>query len=210
MRDLLVDMGMDHIQDIVTHYHYLGLFLLLVFGGLGLPFPEDATLILCGVLIATGVVRLTPAVITVYAGVLAADLALYYIGYRFGRQVIERRGFRKVITPARIEYIEDKFRRRGVLLILVGRHIVGLRVQLIIVAGIMRMKAWRFLLADSVSAVFTVAALVFVGYKGGESINVLKRDITRVEHIVAVIAVAGFIIYLFYKHFQTRSAADGK
>ena len=203
-------MGMEHIQDVATHYHYLGLFLLLIFGGLGLPFPEDATLILCGVLIATGVVKPAPAVLTVYVGALAADCTLYYIGRRFGRQVIERRGFRKVITPARIEHIEEKFKRRGVLLILVGRHLVGLRVQLIIVAGIMRMKAWRFVLADSISAVFTVAALVFVGYKGGESINVLKRDITRVEHIVAVIAIAGFIAYLFYKHFQTRPAANVK
>ena len=201
---------MEHIPDIVSHFHYLGLFALLILGGMGLPFPEDATLILTGVLIASEVIRPAPALLVVYAGVLTGDCILYYLGRRFGTKVIEHRGFRKLVTPARIEYLEDKFKRRGVLLIVVGRHLVGLRAQLMVVAGIMRMKVWKFLLADAVSAVFTVSVMVFIGHKGGESINKLRRGITHAEHVLAAAAVAGFIVYLFYKYFQSRSAREVK
>ena len=36
----------------VNHFPYLGMFLLLILGEIGLPFPEDATLILSGFLTA--------------------------------------------------------------------------------------------------------------------------------------------------------------
>ena len=37
---------------LVEHFPYIGIFILLILGEIGLPFPEDATLILSGFLIA--------------------------------------------------------------------------------------------------------------------------------------------------------------
>jgi membrane protein DedA with SNARE-associated domain len=39
---------MSDISGIVEHFPYLGIFLLLILGDIGLPFPEDTTLILSG------------------------------------------------------------------------------------------------------------------------------------------------------------------
>ena len=64
----------------IENFPYLGMFILLILGGVGLPFPEDATLILCGLLISTHVIRPIPALLTVYAGLLIADLTLHFIG----------------------------------------------------------------------------------------------------------------------------------
>jgi membrane protein DedA with SNARE-associated domain len=52
---------MFEISGFVEHFKYIGIFLLLILGGIGLPFPEDATLILCGFLIAHDIIRLIPA-----------------------------------------------------------------------------------------------------------------------------------------------------
>jgi len=57
---------MPHISSIVQQFPYMGLFILLLVGGIGFPFPEDTTLILCGFLIFNGVVRPVPACIVVY------------------------------------------------------------------------------------------------------------------------------------------------
>jgi len=38
--------------SLIQHFPYLGLFILLILGTLGLPFPEDGILILGGFLIA--------------------------------------------------------------------------------------------------------------------------------------------------------------
>jgi membrane protein DedA with SNARE-associated domain len=88
-----------HVPAIIEHFPYLGLFALLLLGGLGLPFPEDATLIVCGFLIATDVVKPVPAILVVYAGILVTDWGLYAVGKKYGRLVVSHRRFR-TIPPA--------------------------------------------------------------------------------------------------------------
>lgn len=54
----------------IDHFPYLGIFLLLILGGIGLPFPEDATLLLSGFLMAHYVILPLPAFLVVYSGLL--------------------------------------------------------------------------------------------------------------------------------------------
>jgi membrane protein DedA with SNARE-associated domain len=49
---------MISISGITEHFPYLGIFTLLILGGIGFPFPEDATLILGGFLIVQDVTKL--------------------------------------------------------------------------------------------------------------------------------------------------------
>jgi membrane protein DedA with SNARE-associated domain len=58
------------ITTIIEHFPYLGLFLLLILGGMGFPFPEDTTLILCGFLISHDVVKPVLALIVLYPVIL--------------------------------------------------------------------------------------------------------------------------------------------
>lgn len=180
----------------LEHVPYLGLFLLLILGGIGLPFPEDATLILCGFLISSNVVKPLPALLIVYTGLLTADFSLYIIGKRYGRMVVTHKRFHKIISPERLSGLETKFNKRGVIVILIGRHLVGLRAQIFLVAGVVRMSVLKFLLADGISAIFTMAIMIGAGYIGGNSLQVIKRDITRIEHLGILVVVIGLAIYL--------------
>ncbi|HMK64145.1 MAG TPA: VTT domain-containing protein, partial [Thermodesulfobacteriota bacterium] len=137
------------ISNFVLQFPYPGMFVLLILGGLGLPFPEDAILILCGLLISTGVIRPIPALLTVYSGLLIADLSLHMIGRKFGRQILTTPRFGKVLSLERLNDLEGKFNRWGILIILVGRHLPGLRAQLFLVSGILKMPRITFLLTDA-------------------------------------------------------------
>ena len=59
---------MPDLMSLTQHFPYVGLFILLILGGLGLPFPEDATLILCGFLLFHGTVKPVPAFLAVLIG----------------------------------------------------------------------------------------------------------------------------------------------
>ena len=124
---------------IIEHFPYIGLFTLLILGGIGLPFPEDATLILCGFLISHSIVKPVPALLIVYSGLLIADVFLYGVGRKYGRMIVTNKRFRRIISPERLLTLEEKFNKKGSLLILFGRHILGLRAQLFLVAGVMKM-----------------------------------------------------------------------
>ncbi len=188
----------------IEHFPYVGLFLLLLLGGIGLPFPEDATLILCGVLISTQVVKPIPALITVYVGLLVADLTLHFIGKKYGRQVVAHRRFRKLISPERLSFLEGKFNRWGILIIALGRHVAGLRAQIFLVSGIMRMPALKFLVIDAVSSLFTMTLMIGAGYWGGNSIKFIKQGIVRIEHIAILVVILVILLYSVYRYLKPR------
>ncbi len=187
----------------IEHFPYIGLFLLLLLGGVGLPIPEDTTLILCGFLISSLVIKPIPAVLTVYAGLLLSDLSLHFFGRKYGRQIVSHKRFRKWISPERLSLLEGKFNRRGVLIILLGRHLVGLRAQIFLVSGVLRMPTLKFLLADGISSVFTMGIMVGAGYLGGNSLRILRRDVTRLEHVGILLLIAALAVYLAFRYFKT-------
>jgi len=190
---------------LIEHFPYIGLFLLLIIGGIGIPFPEDMTLILCGFFISQSIVKPFPAIIVVYAGLLTADIFLYYMGRRYGRMIVTHKRFQKMLTPERLAKLEERFHKRGVMLIFAGRHVFGLRAQLFLVAGVMRMPFLIFSLSDALSALITMAIMVGAGYAGGNSLQVIRKEVARVEHIAMLSAVVILIIYVAYRYFRVRN-----
>ena len=195
---------MENVSHFTEHFPYLGLFLLLLLGGIGLPFPEDATLMLCGFLIAQEVIQPLRALVIVYAGLLISDTIIYHLGKKYGRRIVTHQRFHRFLSPGKLIKLEDQFNRRGVFFILLGRHVIGLRAQIFLVAGIMKMRLVKFLLADAVSALFTISLMVGIGYAGGNSLAALRKDLKRTENWVVIIVIMAIAIYLLYKYIKTR------
>ncbi len=201
---------MDILLTLLAQAPYVGLFVMLLLGGVGIPIPEDITLILCGFLAAQEVVKPLPLLATIYPGLLIADSVLYSFGRRFGRAIIEQRRFRRLLPPKRLAELETKFQSRGSFLILFGRHIAGLRVQLFLAAGILRMPYGRFLLADALSALFTITVMAGIGYVGGNSLEVFLRDLKRIEHAALFAVITGITVFLLIRFFREGRRRNGE
>jgi membrane protein DedA with SNARE-associated domain len=189
---------------VIQHFTYIGIFCLLILGGVGFPFPEDAVLIMSGLLIAHDVIKLIPAVLIIYPSLLIADFILYSIGRKYGRMIVEHKRFSKIVSPATLSKLEEKFTRWGALTVFLGRHIVGFRAPIFLISGVMRIPRAKFLIADGLSAIITISFNLGLGYLGGNSLLVLRKDITRVDYILIlalIILVAGWI---FLRYFRDR------
>lgn len=183
---------------------YIAIFILLVLGGVGLPFPEDATLMLSGFLISVEVIRPLYAFLAIYPGLLIADFILYSAGRKWGRKILTHRRLSKVLPPERFKKLEEMFRRQGIFFIFFGRHFLGFRVQIFLVSGIMEMPAWKFLAADALSAIITITIMVGAGYLGGNSLGIIMKDIKRVEHLAVLLLIAIFLAFLVYRYKKNR------
>jgi membrane protein DedA with SNARE-associated domain len=189
---------------LIHQFPYLGLFLLLVLGTLGLPFPEDGILLLSGFLTAHHVIRPLPAFLVVYSGLLMTDFLLYSVGKKYGRRIVEHKRFQKILTANRLAKLEEKFKRWGALVVFFGRHLLGLRAQIFLVAGVMRMPWKKFLIVDATSALLTITLWGGLGYVGGNSVQALKKDITNIEQIVMIIVAILLGSVLLFKYFKKR------
>jgi membrane protein DedA with SNARE-associated domain len=187
-----------NVSSIAGHFPYLGLFILLILGGIGFPFPEGGTLILCGLLLSTKVIKPVYALVIVYSGVLIGDYLFYSIGRKYGRMIIKHRVFRKVLPPQRLEMLENKFSKWGILFIMIGGRLIG---EIFLVAGILKMSRIKFLTIDILSSLLSVAIWVGLGYVGGHTLQkIIKQDMVRIEHIT-VFFMASIVIYLVFRHF---------
>jgi len=186
----------------IEDFPYLGLFALLILGTLGLPFPEDGILLLSGLLTAHNVIRPFPTFLVVYLGLLSTDFLLYSFGKKYGRRLVEHRRFQKIITNERLTKLEGKFKKWGVLVVFFGRHLLGLRTQIFLVAGVMRMSWKKFLIVDGTSALLTITLWGGLGYVGGNSLQALKKDVANIEQIVMVILailIGGTLLFRYLK-----------
>jgi membrane protein DedA with SNARE-associated domain len=189
---------------LIEHFPYLGLFILLILGTLGLPFPEDGILLLGGFLTAQEVIRPLPTFLIIYSGLLMTDFLLYSVGRKYGRRLVEHKRFQRIITQERLTKLEGKFKKWGALVVFFGRHLLGLRAQIFLVAGAMRMSWKKFLIVDGTSALLTITLWGGLGYVGGNSIQALRKDITNIEEIVMVILGILLGSSILYKYFKKR------
>jgi membrane protein DedA with SNARE-associated domain len=195
---------------LINHFPYGGIFLLLILGEIGLPFPEDATLILSGFLTAHEVIKPLPAFFVVYSGLLITDFLLYSAGKKYGRSIVEHKRFHKIISPDKLSKLEEKFRKWGGLVVFFGRHVWGLRAQIFLAAGVMKISATKFLVADGLSAIFSIGLWGGIGYLGGNSLQVLRKDMTRIEHIGVVVLLLLLLGGIFFRYFKNNRKSKTK
>jgi len=131
-----------------------------------------------------------------------SDFFLYLVGKKYGRMIVEHKKFRRIISHDRLLKLEEKFKKRDVWVILIGRHFLGLRAQIFLVAGVMKMSPVKFLIADATTALLTIALMGGIGYVGGNSIQILKKDLTRIEHIAIIVLVILFACWIIYVYFK--------
>ncbi|KPK20785.1 MAG: hypothetical protein AMK69_23285 [Nitrospira bacterium SG8_3] len=193
---------MDQTTSLIQPFPYLGIFLLLILGTLGLPFPEDTTLILGGFLMVRNVIQFFPALSVIYPTLLMTDFLLYWIGKRYGRRVVEHKIFHRIVSLNRLLKLEGKFRKWGIWVVFFGRHLLGVRAQIFLVAGVMRMPARKFLFADALSALITMAIMIGIGYFGGSQIQILKENVARLNRMIMfslVLIVLGWSLFRYFR-----------
>jgi membrane protein DedA with SNARE-associated domain len=182
------------------HLVYAGIFLLLVLSALGLPFPEDLTLLAAGYLIHRGVVAPVPAALAGILGVLSGDSIAYAAGRRFGPRIVSHRWFSRFVSGERFERAAAQFHRHGEKLIFFARFVSLLRAPVFLTAGTLRMRPARFLLYDAAAAGVSVPLLLFVGRSTGPHLETAPGGIFAA-------AAAAFLVLLGIGAWVRRRAA---
>src|SRR5262252_8650389 len=92
---------------------YPAILAILLLCGLGLPIPEEVTLIGSGYLAHLGVFDWRVASVVCVLGILLGDTVVYGLGRRFGNSVLRLPVIRHELTPARLERFDAMFARYG-------------------------------------------------------------------------------------------------
>ena len=185
------------LQELLSHYTYLGILAILLLGSLGVPIPEEVAIVAAGVLSHEGLARWWLALTVCIVGVLSGDMVLYWTGRRWGARVLGWRVVRRVLTPSRAEWLTGAYREHAMKTVAMARHVAGVRAAAFLTAGIARVPFWKFIVADAAAATVSVPLAFALAYFFTHQIGAILADVHRVERwlaLAALLAVAGGLV----------------
>ena len=204
---------MPDLHELIGHWGYLAIFLVVVLGNMGLPVPEETILALAGYLVWRGQLQLPLVLAVGVVSAAAGDSLGYWLGRRYGREAIERYGHWILLTPARLEAMWRFVGRYGPLGVFAARFLAGLRFLAGPLAGAAGLRFLPFVVANVLGAAvyvpLAVGAGYAVGYGLGPYVERLRRVVGEVEHVILLAAILGTLALLGWRVLRARRARQG-
>jgi membrane protein DedA with SNARE-associated domain len=193
VRDFERSLALMH--PLLERYGYGAAVLATMAEGMGIPTPGQTLLMASALEAAQGRMNIVVLLFLVTTAATLGNSVGYAIGRWGGRVALDK----LKVNPHRQQYLDDLFRRRGGVVILLARFLDGLRQLNGIVAGVMRMPWWAFTAYNLAGAILWTCAWGLGSYYLGRDMHTIAGFFQRhggLMYVVGVIAVVGLVVYL--------------
>lgn len=178
---------------------YLFVFLLLLACGMGLPLPEDITLFAAGLFCYEYSGNVYAMIVICFIGVMLGDSVIFLLGSKYGRKLLQKKFFARVLHAERLETVERRL-NKGNYVIFLARFMPGLRAPIFFSAGTLKLPFRVFFFYDGLAALLSVPAIVYATYYYGEEVDGVIRIIKRLEYGILglILVLIGIITVKWY------------
>jgi membrane protein DedA with SNARE-associated domain len=188
---------LNHYIDILLHFIQGRLVLvplLLLFAeeaGVPIFIPGDIIVAYTGYRLSVthGSAGFWEALIVAQAAVILGSTILFFLSRRWGQVILDKVGAFIFLRERHIHRAERMFAKYGVLSIIVGRHIPGLRVPITFLAATSGVKYVTFILSTIVSTSLWIAFYLTAGKDVGAALRTHARGYALLTLLVAAAAV---------------------
>ncbi|MEK7447319.1 MAG: DedA family protein [Patescibacteria group bacterium] len=130
-------------------------------------------------------------------GDFSADMIYYAIGFFGGAKVVPKMARIFKFSVEEVENLEKSFTKHSKKLIIVGKitHVIGF--PILIAAGVIRYRWYKFVIFDFVATLIKASVLVFIGYHFGglwEKVDSALLVITGVGLLVVVAQITFILV----------------
>ncbi len=191
--------------------------IVMVLSSLGLPVPEEISIISLGVLSYVGSkpdlfpppfegaphVEVIPAMIVCSLSIYLSDFIVYSIGRSYGPSLFASAWFKKIVPEKRLSTVKTLARRWGRIVPGLFRLIPGVRFPGHLMCGALGIRRTTFLAVDGAVVLTVVPTQIFlISYYGETVIDLMKRFQFILGGLCALIL--GVLIWEAYKIFTRK------
>ena len=188
---------------------YIIVFSLLLAGAVGIPAPEDLTLIAAGILSSLDQVHTLLMALVCYVGIITGDLIIYRIGWLAGPTLFRQKWFRKHISTKRLHLIRKNLHEKTIFTILIARHLFYIRTATFLMCGAVRISFARFLVIDAFAALITTPIMMGVGYAFAHNYEDILYFLEKTKVFLLILGIiVAIILLLRYKRRRTHIIED--
>ena len=196
---------------------YIFTVVMMLLSAVGLPLPEEATLVSVGVLAYMGShpdkypppfpgaphVDAETAAVVAFLAVFLSDFLIYGIGRIFGRKIFDWRPIRAVLSEENRIKIEAWTQKYGAYACGIFRFTPGLRFPGHLACGMLKFPAWKFGLIDGIAAAVSVPTqILLLAYYGEPILEFLKQF----KIVLLCVLVLLGLFFIYKKFFQKKAA----
>ena len=195
---------MSPLIELVQHYGLALVFVNVLALQAGLPLPAYPTLIVTGALAASGGYPLPALLATATVASLIADIGWYAAGRRIGGSVLRTLCRISLSPDSCVRQTESIFTRWGAPSLTVAKFVPGFASVATAMAGVVRIAAWRFVLADAIGAALWSGVALALGYVFRDAIDDVVSALAAMGRIGIGVILAVFALYLLRKWWERR------
>ncbi len=160
-----------------------------------LPIPSEVVMPLAGFLVSTREMDFLSAVTSGVLGNLIGSLVSYYLGFRYGREMLDKYGKYIFLRESHIRKSEFLFQRWGKQAVLLGRMLPGIRTVISFPAGTFKVPLKDLVLYTVIGSIPWNTALVASGILLKENWGV----ISKYSHQLFVLGIIIMVIFIVLK-----------
>lgn len=195
------------VSPYIDDYGYVAVALLVLLGNLGIPVPNEATVVVAAIYSVSDDLALLPVLLVCWTAAVLGESAAFAIGRYGGRPLAIRLGRRFGVTHDALDRVEGFYERRGSLTVAVGRFVPVLRRLNGLVAGVTAMSWQGFLISNAVGAAIWVGVWTTVGTQAGNHIEAVNTVLVEGAPVFGVVVVLGVIGYVLRRRARRRASA---
>ena len=188
----------------VREYGYAAIFLLLVTGIVGAPWPEETLLTFAGYLAFKGVLNLESTLATGFLGSACGITVSYLIGRTAGLIVIHKFGRFLFLNDAKLGRVRHWFERFGKWVLVIGYFVPGVRHFTALVAGTSRLPYREFALFAYTGALLWATLFISIGYIFGRQWRGIVDELQEHQVEAVIAAAVGLLAYALFRYLRAR------
>lgn len=159
-----------NIADWLSTWGYLGIFVAVFVGNLGIPVPEETVMLAAGFLSGRELLDLRAVFVVVILSAVTGDCCGFVIGRTGGQRLMMRLASRFEFMRTRYDRLQLFFQSHGSKAVFMARFITGARFMAGPMAGACGMPFFQFLGWNVLGAIVWCSLVVTVGYLVGDEL----------------------------------------
>ena len=188
----------------ITQYGYAAIFVLLIFGIVGLPVPDETLLTFSGYLIYRGNFSLPLAFGSAALGSACGMTISYLLGRALGIRVLHRYGRYLHLSEERLARAHSWFERIGHWALTFGYFIPGVRHLTAYAAGMSEVAPHQFAVFAYSGTILWVTTFLSLGYFLGDRWEAVEQNIHHYL-VIGSLALGGLVAaYLVWRRWFRR------
>ncbi|MGG1660802.1 DedA family protein [Brevibacillus sp. NRS-1366] len=194
----------QHLDLFLMKYGYVGIFVSLALGVVGLPIPDEVLMTYAGYAVSRGILDMPFAVLSAFLGAAVGISVSYAIALKWGLPLLLKVGPYLHITPKKIESTQGLFTKFGPYLLFIGYFLPGVRHITAYLAGMASMDFRRFAIFSYSGALLWSMTFLLLGRALGKE---WFKVVVYIRHygltFLLIAAAVAIVIYLFRKYKPT-------